>query len=124
MGPDRVIVIGASAGGVRALEELVSGLQPDLAAAVLIVLHVSPRHRSLLPEILSAAGPLRARHAATGEKLKNGRIYVAPPDHHLLIDREKILLTSGPKENHHRPSIDLLFRSAAFHFGNRTVGVV
>jgi two-component system, chemotaxis family, protein-glutamate methylesterase/glutaminase len=124
MRPERIIVVGASAGGVRALEELVSGLQPDLPAAVVIVLHVSPRHRSLLPEILSAAGPLPARHAVTGEKLTNGRIHVAPPDHHLLIEDEQLLLTSGAKENHHRPSIDLLFRSAAYHFGNRAIGVV
>jgi two-component system, chemotaxis family, protein-glutamate methylesterase/glutaminase len=121
---DRVVVVGASAGGVRALEELVSGLAADLAAAVLIVLHVSPRHRSVLPEILSAAGPVPAQHAVTGEKLENGRIYVAPPDHHLLIGDGRLLLTGGPKENHHRPSIDLLFRSAAYHFGNRAVGVV
>src|SRR5689334_9498612 len=114
MRPDRVIVVGASAGGVRALEELVAGLPPDLAAAVLIVLHLSPRHRSLLPEILATAAALPARHANTGEALTNGVIYIAPPDHHLVIDDGRVLLTTGPKENNHRPSIDLLFRSAAY----------
>jgi two-component system chemotaxis response regulator CheB len=124
MEAERLVVIGASAGGVRPLEELVAGFRPDFGAPVLIVLHVSPRHRSLLPDILSAAGPVPAQHAQNGETLEPGRIYVAPPDHHLLVDGSQIVLTRGPKENHYRPSIDLLFRSAAYHFGNRATGIV
>jgi two-component system chemotaxis response regulator CheB len=124
MEAERVVVIGASAGGVRPLEELVAGFRADFAAPVLIVLHVSPRHRSLLAEVLSVAGPLPAQDAESGDTLEPGQIYVAPPDRHLLLDGSEVLLTSGPKENHYRPSIDLLFRSAAYHFGNRALGVV
>jgi two-component system chemotaxis response regulator CheB len=124
MKTDRVVVIGASAGGVRALEDVVGGLPPDFPAPVLIVLHLAAHHRSLLPEILASAGTLRVRPAANGQKLKAGEAYVAIPDHHLLIGDDGVLVTTGPKENHYRPSIDLLFRSAAYHYGNRAIGVV
>jgi two-component system chemotaxis response regulator CheB len=121
---ERIVVIGASAGGVRALEDVVGGLPPDFPAAVLIVLHLGAHHRSLLPDILAAAGTLPVKAAASGEKLKAGRVHVAIPDHHLLVDGDGMLVTTGPKENHYRPSIDLLFRSAAYHFGNRAIGVI
>jgi len=121
---ERIVVIGASVGGVRALEQVVADMQPDLPAAVLIVMHLSARQRSLLPRVLAAATALPVRPAATGQILEPGTIYVAIPDHHLLVHEGKVLLTQGPKENHYRPSIDLLFRSAAYFFGNRSVGVI
>jgi two-component system chemotaxis response regulator CheB len=109
---------------VQALEEVVSRLPGDLAAAVLVVLHLSPKHKSLLPQILAAAGLLPAAAAEDGEALQRGRIYIASPDTHLLVDRDRVKVSKGPKENHFRPSVDVLFRSAAYHFGSRVVGVV
>jgi two-component system chemotaxis response regulator CheB len=118
------IVIGASAGGVQALTALVADLPHDLPAAVFIVLHVPPNVPSLLPSILSRDSRLRAAHAIDGEEIKPGRIYVAPPDHHLLVEDTHVKLVHGPKENLHRPSIDALFRSAARSAGTRVIGVV
>jgi two-component system chemotaxis response regulator CheB len=118
------IVIGASAGGVKALIALVEGLPADLPASVFIVLHVPADSPSFLPAILSRKSRLIVAHAVNNEQIRTGRIYVAPPDHHLLIERQHIRLVRGPKENLHRPSIDALFRSAARWAGPRTIGVV
>jgi two-component system chemotaxis response regulator CheB len=119
-----IIVIGASAGGVEALRELARGLPPDLPAAAFIVLHVPPSGPSMLPEILNGSGPLRARHAINGGAIEHGRIYVAPPDHHLLVERGRVRIVRGPRENRARPAADPLFRSAAYAYGTRVVGVV
>jgi two-component system chemotaxis response regulator CheB len=120
-----IIVIGASAGGVPALLELVSGLPSDLRAAVFIVLHMSPNHPSLLPELLTHRGSLPATHAVHGEGIQRGRIYVAPPDNHLMLHSGGYLhVARGPKENGHRPSVDVLFRTASRVFGPRVIGVV
>ncbi|HEU4433209.1 MAG TPA: chemotaxis protein CheB [Pyrinomonadaceae bacterium] len=118
------IVIGASAGGVQALSTLVSSLPPDIPAAIFIVLHIPTDAPSLLPQILGRESRLGVAHAKNDEVIKPGRIYVAPPDLHLLIDRNHVRLVRGPKENFHRPSIDGLFRSAALWAGPRTIGVV
>ena len=118
------LVVGASMGGLDALRQLVAGLDPDLPAAVLVVLHVHARSPGALGEILDAAGPLPARLAVDGEALRPGRIYVAPPDHHLLVAGDRIRLTRGPRENRARPAIDPLFRSAAVARRSRVVGVV
>ncbi len=107
------IVIGASAGGVQALLNLVADLPPDLPAAVFIVLHIPTDVPSMLPEILARDAKLPVGAAKNHEEIRPGRVYVAPPDHHLLIERQHIKLVHGPKENFHRPSIDVLFRSAA-----------
>src|SRR5579884_2098151 len=80
-----IIVVGASAGGVEALSALVGGLPPDLPAAVFVVLHLPQNGTSVLPQILSHAGPLPATHPVNGQAIQDGRIYVAPPDHHLLV---------------------------------------
>jgi two-component system chemotaxis response regulator CheB len=120
----RCIVIGASAGGVESLREVVARLSQDLPAAVFVVLHIPPFVASSLPHILSQSGFLPAAHPEDGEKIKAGRIYVAPPDHHLLIDKGHIAVKRGPKENRFRPSIDALFRSAAYSYGPRAIGVV
>jgi two-component system chemotaxis response regulator CheB len=121
----RIVVIGASAGGVRALQELVAELPGDFPAPILVVLHTAPDHKSLLPEILTSAGSLVATQAAHGEPVQNGHIYVSAPDHHLMITAARaVALWRGPKENHSRPSVDVLFRSAAAGCGSKTIGVV
>src|SRR5690349_17981474 len=124
-GKRELVVIGASAGGVEALQELVSKLPRSCAAAFLVVLHIGTR-RSGLPQALERAGPLPAVWAVHGQEIRPNRIYIAPPDHHLLIasDCHHLLLSRGPKENHSRPAVDTLFRSAAHACGARTVGVV
>jgi len=119
-----IITIGASAGGVEALTELVRGLPADLPASILVALHVPSHGMNVLPQILSRNGPLPARHAEDGEPIRPGRIYVARPDYHLLVDRGVVRLSRGPRENGVRPAVDPLFRSAAWWHGPRVVGVV
>lgn len=119
-----VIVIGTSFGGVKALTDLVHGLPPGLPAALFVVCHFPADAYSRLPEILSRHGPLLAAHAQDGEPVLPGRIYVAPPDHHVLLAPAAVRLSHGPRENGHRPAIDALFRTAARAFGPRVIGVV
>jgi two-component system chemotaxis response regulator CheB len=118
-----VIVIGASAGGVEAISRVVAELPRDLQASVLVVLHIS-RGKSFLPEILSRAGRVRAAHPADGEALEYGRIYVAPPDHHLIVESGQVRIAHSASENGVRPALDPLFRSAARVYGGRVIGVV
>lgn len=120
----RIITIGASAGGFEALKELVKGLPKDFPAAILVVWHVSPDVTGILPEVLSRHGNLRAANAVDGEPIEPGRIYVAPPDHHLLVESGRVRVTKGPKENRFRPAVDPLFRSAAYVYSRRVIGVV
>ena len=119
-----LIVIGASAGGIEALLQLAESLPRDLPAAVLVVVHISPTHRSVLPRMLTDAGPLPATHAVDGEPVLPGHIYIAPPNRHLLLDDGKIRLSTGPLENGHRPAVDTLFRTAARAGGERVIGIV
>lgn len=122
-GHDR-IVVGASAGGVEALRTLVGALPADLPAAVFVVLHLPAQSPSMLPGILTRSGPLPAVHPADGDAIEPGRIYVAPPDCHLLIERDHVRVVRGPKENRHRPAVDPLFRTAARAYGPRVIGVI
>jgi two-component system chemotaxis response regulator CheB len=119
-----IVVIGASAGGLSALRELVGSLPRDFPASIFVVMHVPAHSPSRLPELLTAAGALEAVHAVDGEKIERGRIYVAPPDRHMLLERHRVMVKNGPMENRFRPSIDSLFRSAAYVFGPRVIGVV
>src|SRR5829696_7243207 len=119
-----IVVIGASAGGVEALSRVVSQLPADLPASVFITIHFPPQGISVLPRILARAGPMPVVHAADREQMVRGRIYVAPPDRHLLLYPGIIRLIRGPTENGNRPAIDPMFRSAAVAYGPRVIGVV
>ena len=120
-----IVVIGASAGGVETLKQLVQRLPEDLPASLFVVLHIPPLNgASMLPAILERAGRLPAQSAIDGARFERGRIYVAPPDRHLLVERDRVRVVRGPRENRHRPSVDPLFRSAAWTYGPRVVGVV
>jgi len=118
-----MVVIGASAGGIQALIEVVRALPSDFPGAIFVVLHV-PARESFLPKILSNSGSIPAMHARNGEPILPGRIYVAPPDYHLLVRKNRLELSHGPRENRFRPAVDPLFRSAARAFGTRVAGVV
>jgi two-component system chemotaxis response regulator CheB len=118
-----IIVIGASAGGVEAISRVVGEMPRELRASILVVLHIS-RGRSLLPEILTRAGRLPAAHPTDGEPLQYGRIYVAPPDQHMLVEAGHIRLAHSASENGVRPAVDPLFRSAARAYGSRVIAVV
>jgi len=123
-GKKDIIVIGASAGGFEAIQEIIGNLPADLQAAIFIVWHMSPNVRGLLPEVLNKKNTLKAAHAVDNEPIQHGRVYVAPPDHHLMIQKEFVRITKGPKENRFRPAVDPLFRSAAYYCGGRTTGIV
>ena len=124
MKSQNIIVVGASAGGFEALKTLSAGLPKDLPAAVLIVWHMSPDVRGILPQVLSRITEMPVSHAFDGEDLLEGRIYVAPPDRHLMVEPDRVRVTRGPKENRFRPAVDPLFRSAALHYGRRVIGVI
>ena len=122
--PRHIIVIGASAGGVEALTRLAKELAPDIPAAIFITVHFPPDSTSALARILTRAGELRAVHAIDHQPIEVGRIYLAPPDHHLLIFRNLMRLYRGPRENGNRPAVDPMFRSAALAYGPRVIGVI
>ncbi|HET9979584.1 MAG TPA: chemotaxis protein CheB [Ktedonobacterales bacterium] len=119
-----IVTLGASAGGIEALTTLVCNLPRNIPAAFFVVVHIPAEAPSVLAEILDRAGPLPASIARDRAPIERGHIYVAPPDHHLLLTPVAMRLTRGPSENRHRPAIDPLFRSAALSFGPRVVGVV
>jgi len=119
-----IIVMGASAGGVEALRQVASGFPSSLHAAVFIVIHLPPEADSMLPTIMARAGPLPAKHPENGEKISPGTVYVAPPNVHMILLDGHVRLSQGPKQNRHRPSVDTLFRSAAYSYGPRVIGAV
>ena len=124
MEPRDVVVVGGSAGSLEPLRELTAALPADLPASVLVTQHVAEDAQSELPWLLSRAGPLMASHAEEGERLRPGRVYVAPPGCHLLMPGGVVELSNGPKINHTRPAVDAMFASAARWFGDRVVAVV
>lgn len=123
MTPRDLVVIGTSAGGVEALTALCRAFPANLAAAVLVCLHVSSRG-SQLPHILTRSGPLPAAHALDGDVLRSGHVLIAPPGLHLAVEAGRVRLAFGAHENGARPSIDVLFRTAASSYGERVIGVV
>ncbi len=120
-----VVAVAASAGGLRALSELLAGLPGDLPAAIMIVQHLDPRHRSLMAEILAKRTKLPVKQAEEGETVSAGTVYIAPPDRHLLVDQAGTLSLSNAELVHFvRPSADLLFESVAASYRERAIAVV
>ena len=119
-----IIVIGGSAGATAPLKDILGRLPVDLPAAIFIVLHIPAQGIGILSTVASAAGKLPVRQAESGMVIENGHVYLAAPDHHLLLAESHIMLGRGPRENMVRPAIDPLFRSAALHYGPRVIGVV
>lgn len=124
MSDHAIIVIGASAGGVETVRELLANIPPDIGSALFVVIHTSPDGPGLLPDLLNRVSKLPVITAVDNGPLLPGRVYVPPLDRHLIIDREVVRVQRGPTENNHRPSIDPLFRSAAKAYGPRVIGVV
>ena len=119
-----IVVVGSSMGGIEALSSMARQLPEDLPAAVLVVQHTSPESPGVLADILNMKGAMTAVMAKDGMALENGRIYVAPPNRHLLVTSTGVRVSFGPRENRSRPAIDPLFRTAAVNYRNRVIGVV
>jgi two-component system chemotaxis response regulator CheB len=120
-----IIAIAASAGGLTALGEVLSQLPPEFPATVVVVQHLDPRHRSLMSEILSRRTPLAVKQAEGGEKLQQATVYIAPPNHHMLVNPDRtISLTQSELVHFVRPSADLLFESVAGSYRDRSIAVV
>jgi two-component system chemotaxis response regulator CheB len=120
-----IIVIGTSAGGLEALDALIGQLPTSLPASIFVVQHMAPENSAeALLHRLSRHRAFGCKLAKDGESLKPGRIYIAPPDNHLLVKKDKVLVTKGARENRSRPSIDPLFRSAAVTHTSRVIGVL
>src|SRR5438093_1735750 len=123
--PKRVVAIGTSAGGLRALCSLMNQLPNDFAAAILVVQHLGASATgSVLAQMLQKNSSLRTKLAGDGDRLENGAVLVAPPDHHLLVKKGSVLVTKGARENRSRPAIDPLFRSAAVAYNSRVIGIL
>jgi len=119
-----IVAIGTSAGGVEALLSLARDLPAAFPASILVTIHLPSHSRSSLDQILTHAGKLGVAFATDGAILRKGRIYIAPPGHHLLAQGERLSLGAGPRENNARPAIDPMFRSTALCCGSRSIGVV
>jgi two-component system chemotaxis response regulator CheB len=119
-----IVVIGGSAGAIEALQRIVRALDNHFSAAIFIVIHTAPGSSGFLPRILQRATVLPSAHPGDGDAIVGGRIHVAPPGHHLLVDRGVVRITKGPKENGFRPAVDPLFRTAVEAYGSRVIGVI
>ena len=120
-----VIAIATSAGGLKALSQVLSALPPDFLPAIVVVQHLDPRHRSLMADILGRRSTLPVKQAEENDKLQPGKVYIAPPNKHLLVNPDGSLsLTQSELVHFVRPSADLLFESVAGSFKNRAIAVV
>jgi two-component system chemotaxis response regulator CheB len=119
-----IVVVGGSAGGIAPIQRVISALPDSFPAAVLVAIHTAAEGPHLLSDVFSRMSSLPVAYAVDGERIRKSRIYLAPPDRHLLVDNQRIRLSTGPRENRHRPAIDPLFRSAARAYGPRVVAIL
>ncbi len=119
-----VVAIGGSAGALSGLKRIAEDLPADVPAAVFVATHVPADGISAMPHILSRCGALFATHAIDGAPITPGRIFIAPPNFHLILERNVMRVVDTARENGHRPSIDVLLRSAAIAFGDLACGVL
>ena len=119
-----IIVMGASMGGIQAVSAILQDLPKDLAAALLVAIHLSPTEPSILDSILNRSSPLPVLHPKDRQKIREGAVYLAPTDRHLLVEKDRVRVLRSPPENLHRPAIDPLFRSAAYYHRSRVAGVL
>lgn len=120
-----IVALAASAGGLKALTDVLAALPADFQAPLVVVQHLDPRHRSLMADLLGRRTTLQVKEAAEGDRLEPGRAYVAPPNRHLLVNPDKTLsLTQTELVHFVRPSADLLFESAAASYRDRAIAVV
>jgi two-component system chemotaxis response regulator CheB len=119
-----IVVIGASAGGLQALQQILSTMPRDVEAALLVVLHTADHSVSMLPHILERRSNMPVSHPHDGDRIRRGRVYIAPPGFHMIVEEGFLRVLQGPRENLHRPAIDPLFRSAAAAYGRRVIGVI
>ncbi len=120
----KVIVIGASAGGIDALREVLSRLPANLPAAILVVQHLRDKPQTHLPEYLARYCRMQVRLAEDGLSVEPGVVYMAIPGQHLRVDNERLILSSEGKVNYVRSSVDILFASAAQAYGTNVIGVI
>lgn len=120
-----VVALGASLGGLKVISQILSALPADFPAAIAVVQHLCPWYPSHMADILSCCTSLRVKQAAPGDLLRSGTVYIAPPNHHLLVNPNSTLsLSVSEKVNFVRPSVDVLFESVATSFKERAIGVV
>jgi two-component system chemotaxis response regulator CheB len=121
-----IVVAGASAGGLGAFVSLIRQLPEDFPAPLLLVQHISAdASGNILLDALNKCGTLKCLHAANGLQIRPGHVYLAPSDHHIMVEKNgELLITKGAQENRYRPAIDPLFRSAAVAFGNKVTGIL
>jgi two-component system, chemotaxis family, protein-glutamate methylesterase/glutaminase len=123
--PEYLVVVGASAGGIEALKEVLGHLPKNLPATVLVVQHSSSRNtRRLLLEVLGYFAALPLRYPEDREAMETGYIYLAPPDFHMTVEEGRLRVLQGPREKKSRPAIDPLFRTAVDSYGSRVLGLV
>ena len=123
--PSRVVAIASSMGGIEALTTVVSALPRDFSGAILLIQHLSPKHKSHLTSIISRHTVLNVREAEEGMSLEQGTIYVTPPNKHLIVNGNHTLsLSDAPKEHFVRPSAEYTFKSLAKSYGNRAIAIV
>ena len=119
-----IVAIGSSAGGLNALTQALRSIPANFPSSIVVVQHLAPRHKSMMPELLARSLHLRAKQAEHGEIILPGWVYVAPPDEHLLVGPGKLQLLHSQLVHFSRPSIDLLFESVAGTYGSRSVGLI
>lgn len=120
-----IVAIATSAGGLVALSQVLGSLPANFPAAIVVVQHLDPHGRTMLPQILARRSPLQVQSARLGDRIQAGTVYVAPPDKHMLINANgMIMLTSSAQINFSRPSADSLFESVAKNFKQRAIAIV